>query len=155
MAKKILIVVVVLLIVIQFIHFAKNTSTADEPNNINKEYPVPANVELTLQKACYDCHSNNTRYPWYNNVQPVAWWLNRHITEGKRHLNFSEFTSLPAKKQAHKMKEVAEQVEKGEMPLGSYTWIHKDAILSKAAKDSLIAWAKATQAAIEQKNNLK
>jgi len=155
MAKKIILVIVILLIIIQFIHPKKNISAAPEPNNIAMKYPVPANVQLILQKACYDCHSNNTRYPWYNNIQPVAWWLNHHINEGKRELNFSEFLSYTPKRQAHKMKEAAEQVEKGGIPLNSYTWIHKDAISTPQEKEAFVNWAKGIQSQIEQANNLQ
>jgi hypothetical protein len=94
-----------------------------------------------LQRACNDCHSNNTHYPWYTNIQPVGWWMQHHVNEGKEELNFSEFGTYTAKRQNHKMEEVAEQIKKGEMPLNSYLWIHKDAKLSDQEKEILISWA--------------
>ena len=139
--KKTMIGLLVALIVIQFIHPAKNINTAVTADDFNTIYPIPDSVNKILQKACYDCHSNNTRYPWYNNIQPVAWWLNDHINEGKRELNFSEYGKRPMAKRAKKLKKIAKEVQEGGMPLDSYTWIHKDAILTEAEKTMLINWA--------------
>ena len=131
----------VLLILIQFIHPAKNVNDVQSPQDIAVLYPMPDSVHVILQKACYDCHSNTTRYPWYNNIQPVAFWLNNHITEGKQHLNFSEFGKMPVAKQVKRLKGCAKEITEGGMPLDSYTWIHKDAVLTDAEKDQMIAWA--------------
>ena len=108
-----------------------------------------------MDKACNDCHSNNTKYPWYATFQPVAWWLDHHVDEGKGEINFDEFLTYPAKKARHKMEEVNEMVKEGEMPLNSYTWIHKDAVLTQAEKLVLAEWAVATMKTIETENNLK
>ncbi len=129
------------LLIIQFFHPAKNINAVSSPQDIAALYVVPDSVHEVLQKACMDCHSNNTRYPWYNNIQPVAWWLNDHITEGKRDLNFSEFGARPPEKQARKLKKLAKEVKEGGMPLSSYTWIHRDAILTEREKDILINWS--------------
>ena len=141
MVKKILITLLVVLVLIQFIRPAKNTSNAVTANDITVLYPVPDSVQLILQKACYDCHSSNTRYPWYFNIQPVAWWMNDHISEAKGELNFSDFGSRPLDKQIKKLKKTAKEVQEGGMPLDSYTWIHKDAILTEREKNILINWA--------------
>ncbi len=130
------------LLIIQFFRPAANTSAAVVGTDVAKVYPVPDSVSQILQRACYDCHSNNTRYPWYSHMQPVAWWLNDHIVDGKRHLNFSEFGNYSKFRQAKKLGETAEEVEKGDMPLDSYTWIHKDAILSAEEKNRLTTWAR-------------
>jgi hypothetical protein len=145
MIKKILIVLLLAFIVIQFIRPAKNISTAAEPAAITKVFAVPDSVNKIFEKACYDCHSNNTRYPWYNNIQPVYWWMNDHITKGKQKLNFSDYGSYPLKKQAKRLKDIAKEVEDGGMPLDSYTWIHKDAILTAEEKATLIGWARNTR----------
>lgn len=84
--KRILLVLLVVLILIQFFRPQRNISASPSPADISTIYPVPANVGSILKKACYDCHSNNTNYPWYANVQPIAWWLNDHVEEGKRGL---------------------------------------------------------------------
>lgn len=94
-----------------------------------------------LKLACYDCHSDSTRYPWYNRITPVNWWLRNHINEGKRHLNFSEFTGTSYKRQIKRLDETAEQVEKHEMPISTYLWIHKDARLNNAQRKLIIDWA--------------
>jgi hypothetical protein len=142
MLKKILIGLLIVLVLIQFIRPARNRSNVPALNDITAHYAVPNDVQVVLQRACNDCHSNNTTYPWYANIQPFGLWLQNHIDEGKEHLNFSEFGSYNKKKQAHKMEEVAEMVEEDEMPLASYTWIHRDAKLSKEDKDLLLAWSK-------------
>ena len=129
------------LVVIQFIKPAKNISTVRTPDDINVLYPIPDSVNKILEKACYDCHSNNTRYPWYSNFQPVAWWLDSHINEGKEELNFSEYGKRTLVKRAKKLRKIAEEVEEGEMPLKSYTWIHKDARLTDQEKKIVIDWA--------------
>jgi hypothetical protein len=141
MFKKILIVLVILLIIIQFIHPARNISAVDSPNNISSVYNVPADVKTILDKACMDCHSNNTRYPWYFKIQPLDWWLTHHINEGKEELNFDEFTDKPIRYQYHKLQSVTDQVKKAEMPLSSYLWVHKDAKLTEQEKNVLIGWS--------------
>jgi heme-binding protein len=154
MIKKILMVLLALLIIIQFFRPAKNISTTAAPNDIALHFTVPDNVHDVLKKSCYDCHSNNTAYPWYNNIQPVAWWLQNHVSEGKHELNFNEFASYPAKKQYHKLKSIIDSQNDGWMPLDSYLWIHKDAILDKEQKESLIKWADSLSREIKAKNNL-
>ena len=141
MKRKIFIGIVALLVLIQFIRPARNQSSTASPNDITAKFAVPADVKQILDKACYDCHSNNTYYPWYSNIQPVGWWLQWHVNEGKHELNFNEFTSYPAKKQDHKMEEVMETVKKGEMPMDSYTWMHDEAKLTEQEKQTLINWA--------------
>jgi len=154
MKKKAVLVLIVLLIVIQFIRPTRNQSAAVSPNDISRHYTVSDTVSRILQRACNDCHSNNTRYPWYTNIQPVGWWMQYHVNDGKEELNFSEFGAYTLKRQDHKMKEVADQVEKGEMPLGSYLWIHKDARLTAQEKQLLISWAKDLRNKIAEKGPL-
>ena len=143
--KTSLIVLLAALIIIQFIHPAKNINTVVSQKDITLLYPMPDSVHQILQKACFDCHSNNTRYPWYNNIQPVAWWLNDHITEGKKELNFSEFGSRTLVKQSKKLKKLAKEVQEGGMPLDSYTWIHRDAVLTDREKNILMTGLPAYQ----------
>lgn len=154
MIRKILIGLLILLVIIQFIHPTKNQSSSLSANDITTQFGVPTEVQGILKKACNDCHSNNTIYPWYSKIQPVDWWLNDHVVDGKRHLNFSEFTSYPAKKQRKKLEEVIETVKEAEMPLNSYTWIHKEAVLTEAEKLSLSTWADTLSKSIALKNNL-
>lgn len=149
MIKKILLALLVVFILIQFFRPKKNISEGVQANNIETKYAVPADVKNILHKACYDCHSNNTKYPWYNNIQPVTWWLEEHIKDGKKELNFDEFTNTSLRRQYHKLEEIEEQVKEGEMPLKSYTIIHKNAILTDAEKNAVYAWVASTKAAME------
>ena len=102
-------------------------------------YPVPENVQAILDRSCADCHTNKTNYPWYSEIQPVAWWLNDHVTDGKKHFNLNNFGNMRLAIQNHKLEECIEQVKEGEMPLESYTLIHKDAKLSEEDKTTLEA----------------
>jgi hypothetical protein len=141
MVKKILLFLLTALVVIQFIHPKSNKAKGDQPYHISKTFPIPGDVKSILSKACNDCHSNNTRYPWYSNIQPVDWWMDKHIRKGKKGLNLDEYTNKRLRYQYHKMEELIDMVKEGEMPLNSYTWIHKDAILSQAEKNTLLNWA--------------
>jgi hypothetical protein len=143
MIKKILIILLVALIIIQFFHPQKNVAAEAQPDYIGNAFSVPDNVNAILEKACNDCHSNNTVYPWYSKIQPIDWWLDHHVREGKKELNLDEYTNRNLRYKYHKLEEIAEQVKEGKMPLDSYTWMHKDAILSEAEKTALISWADA------------
>ncbi len=133
---------VVALIVAQFFRPERNLGVVRGEKYIGTVYNTPPPVESILQKACFDCHSNATRYPWYTRVQPVGWWLAHHVEEGKEHVNFSEFANFAADDRAHMLKEISEQIEQGEMPLRSYTWMHREANLTQAEKETLLKWAR-------------
>lgn len=154
MKKKILLTLLAILIIIQFIRPAKNISNGVAATDIARIYNVPADVQDILRVSCNDCHSNNTEYPWYTNIQPVGWWMQHHVNEGKEHLDFSAFGKYPPKRQHHKLEEVVEQVEGDHMPINSYLWIHKDARLSAEQKALLIKWAKGLMDQIARTNNL-
>jgi hypothetical protein len=136
-------------IVIQFIRPEKNKAQGMSKNDISTLYPVPQDVQTILKTSCYDCHSNNTVYPWYAEVQPFAWWLNEHIVDGKKDLNFSEFAGYRIRKQYRKLEEINELVEKDAMPLNSYLWIHKDAKLNEQQKQTLAKWVDAVRDTIK------
>ncbi|GGD13159.1 heme-binding domain-containing protein [Hyunsoonleella pacifica] len=103
---------------------------------------TPENISTLLQESCYDCHSNNTQYPWYNKVQPAAWFLENHIKDGKEELNFNEWDAYSNRRKNSKLKSIINQVKDDEMPLASYTLIHKDARLSKSEKTLIIDYVK-------------
>ncbi len=149
MLRKILLGVAVVLVVIQFFHPAKNIDASEQINAIATKYTIPDSVSLILSTACYDCHSNNSRYPWYNNVQPVAWWLDSHINDGKKHLNFDEFTTYSLKRQDHKLEELIESQQDQWMPLESFAVIHEDARLTNPQRELLINWAHETRKVIQ------
>jgi hypothetical protein len=143
--RNIGLIVLAALIIIQFFQTEKNIDTSETAmaNDITKVYAVPANVLKVLQNSCYDCHSNNTDYPWYDNIQPVSWWLHHHIEEGKRELNFNEFSTYRIRRQYKKMEEIIHEVKENKMPLSSYTLLHKEAVLNSESKSILINWAQA------------
>jgi hypothetical protein len=144
MFKKILLVLLVIFLVMQAFRPEKNVS-GQKNNAISTLYPVPDNVNQILVKACNDCHSNTTVYPWYAEIQPVAWWLDDHVKDGKKHLNFDEFATYRLAKQFHKLEEVFDEVKGGEMPLESYTVVHRDAKLTTEEKNILLDWSTAVR----------
>ncbi|WP_130735620.1 heme-binding domain-containing protein [Flavobacterium sp. J27] len=147
--KKILLLLLVAFIVIQFFQIDKNNPPVDQNQDFITMYKPTDEIASKIKASCYDCHSNESKYPWYSNIQPVGWFLKNHIEDGKRHLNFSEFETYSPKKQAHKLEESYELIEKGEMPLSSYTLIHKDAVLTEAEQTTLIAYFKEIEKKIQ------
>jgi hypothetical protein len=140
MIKRIFIGIVIVLIIIQFIRPSKNIS-GEISMDISTLYEVPTDVNTILQRACNDCHSNKTIYPWYAEVQPIGWWLNNHVVDGKRHLNLNNFTTLKVAVQKKRMEELMDQIRHDEMPLSSYTLIHRNAKLSKMDKETMYKWS--------------
>lgn len=149
--KKILLILLIAFIAIQFFRPEKNIQTTASANDLTKHFEVPNDVQNILYRACYDCHSNHTNYPWYANVQPVAWWLDDHIQEGKKELNFSEFASFRLRRQYHKFEETVEQVKDGVMPLESYTVIHREAKLTPQERELVANWASAMMESMKGK----
>jgi flavodoxin len=138
--KIIAIVLLVAFVGIQFIPTTRNQSDSVPSTDFMLVNNVPKNIQNKLQVSCYDCHSNNTQYPWYNKVQPVAWFLEDHIKEGKAELNFNEWDSLSTRRKTSKLRSIIKQIENGEMPLDSYTFIHRDAKFSEAEAEEIINW---------------
>lgn len=128
------------LVIIQFFGIDKT----NPPVNTSEEFMTltapPADVAQLLKDACYDCHSHETKYPWYTNIEPVSWWIAGHIEHAREHLNFSKWGAYDAEKMAHKAEECGEEVEKGKMPLKSYLPMHPEARLSDAQRERLSSW---------------
>lgn len=150
--KKIIFALLVTFIVIQFIQPARNQNGQVMPTDIEKTVVVPANVLGILKRSCYDCHSNNTHYQWYSHIQPGAWLMAHHIKTGKAMLNFSQFGDLYNRKQQSKLQGIINQVKDGEMPITSYTLIHKNAILTTEQKTILLNWAASAKDSLSFKN---
>ena len=127
---------------IQFIPTKLNQTNTVFKNDFLLVNKTPKNIGLLLQTSCYDCHSNNTEYPWYNKVQPIAWFLENHIKEGKKELNFNEWDAFSVRRKNSKLKSIISQIENDEMPLTSYTLVHRDAILSSSEKTLVIDYMK-------------
>ena len=150
--KKIILALLIVFIAIQFIQPARNKNGQVLPADITKTVTMPENVLVVFQKACYDCHSNNTRYPWYMNVQPMGWMMASHINDGKANLNFGEFGAYSKRKQANKLRAIATSIKDGSMPIVTYTMMHRDAQLSKGNKELIIDWTTKTRDSLLAKN---
>ncbi|WP_395050321.1 heme-binding domain-containing protein [Flavobacterium sp.] len=139
--KKILFIGLIIFLLMQLYQPARNLGyEQDLTANFTKVYNVPKNVETILRTSCYDCHSNNTIYPWYSYLQPVRFFMDSHINEGKENLNFSEFGKYSKRKQENKLDRIAKQIKSAKMPLSSYTLIHKNAVLNTTEKELVINW---------------
>jgi uncharacterized membrane protein len=139
-SKKISIILISVFAVIQFIPSSRNINKELLSTDFTSIYEVPKNIKQTLQNACYDCHSNNTNYPWYNRVQPIAWFLENHIEEAKKELNFSEYGSYTTQKQNRKLEEISEAVKEKKMPLKAYQLMHSKAKLTEKERKEFTTW---------------
>ncbi len=140
--KKIGLVLLIALVIAQFFGPEKNSGDIATVAAFEAETNPPEDVKLILKSSCYDCHSDVTRYPWYNSITPVNYWLAGHIKDGKKHFNVSKWEGNSVKRKDHKFEEMIEEVEEGEMPLNSYTWTHGDAKLTEAQVKAVVDWAK-------------
>lgn len=143
MKKKLLLAIPILAIVIQFLPApAKTNPPVDPARTLQAVMKPPAAVAGILERACADCHSNETRWPWYANVAPVSWPVRRHVEDGRKHVNFSEwlkpgdtnFTDW------NTLEDICESVKSGEMPLAGYDWLHPEAKLTDADRQAVCAW---------------
>lgn len=153
--KKIVIIAFIVFLLMQLYQPVRNIQYGPVPAmDISKTYVIPVNVETILKTSCYDCHSNNINYPWYSNIQPIRLFMDSHIKEGKENLNFSEWGNYSSRKQGNKLNEISKQIEKGEMPLTSYTLIHRNAILTPVQKEEVIDWIDKMKDSLSSKNKL-
>lgn len=149
MIKKILIALLAAFIVIQFFRPEKNLNNSAK-ETLAQNLNAPDSIMNILKVSCYDCHSNKTNYYWYHEIMPFGWWLSKHVKDGKRHLNFSEFYLTDKKKMDHRWEEIAEEVKEHEMPLSSYTLVHKEAALSTQQIKILTDWVANERSQITQ-----
>ena len=152
MLKKILIALVVLLVLAQFVPrsvFPTTNPPLDPANAVEaRTHALTPAVASILERSCYDCHSSRTVWPWYSKVAPVAWLVSNDVTEGRREVNFSDWAQYNPKRAAHKLEEICEHVEHGEMPLWYYTPMHPASKLSAADKQAVCAWTRAESATL-------
>jgi hypothetical protein len=130
----------ILFVTLQFIRTPKNVAAGPDPRDILAIHPAPPAVEEILRNACYDCHSNTTRYPWYAEIQPLSWWIASHVQKGKKHLNFSTFFDYSVKRADSKLEAAADEVTEGAMPPPSYQLAHPDARLTPEQTQALTDW---------------
>ncbi|MCF6307040.1 MAG: heme-binding domain-containing protein [Flavobacteriaceae bacterium] len=141
MKKKIYFILIAIVILIQFYPMDKPTVTIDNPNDLLATTTVPDNISTLLKNACYDCHSNESTFPWYSNVAPVKWMLYDHIYEAREELNFSNWNSLETDDKADLLDDISSMVLEGEMPLKGYTILHSEANLSEEDRELIATWA--------------
>lgn len=144
--KKILIGSLIILLALQFYRPDRNATEGDHTAVFLSETNPPTEVQRILENSCYDCHSNQTAYPWYGHIAPISYWLDDHIKHGKGNLNFSEWEHYSRKEKDHKLEALLEEVEKGKMPIEKYTWMHTDAKLNQEQKQAVTAWVQQTRA---------
>lgn len=140
--KKIFIALLVLFVISQFFGPEKNEGDLTSMDAFYAETNPSPEVKKILEVSCIDCHSDVTKYPWYNNITPVNYWLASHVNEGKEHFNISKWEGSPTRRKDHKFEELIEMVEAKEMPLNSYTWTHTEAKLTDNQIKALVDWAK-------------
>lgn len=151
--KKISFIGLIFFLLMQLYQPARNIGfEQDITANFTRVYRVPNNVEAILRTSCYDCHSNNTSYPWYSNIQPVRFLMESHIKEGKENLNFNEWGNYSSRKQNNKLDRIVKQIKSNEMPLASYTLIHKNAILTATQKKEVLDWINKIEDSISSQN---
>ena len=145
MKRKILLVFVFILVVIQFIRPKQNNKDDYDLAYFIEETSLNKHLLVIMKNSCFDCHSNKTNYPWYSHISPVSMWIQNHIDKKKKHLNFSKWDKYSLKKKEHKLEEFIEEIQEGEMPLKSYKLIHASSRLDYKQKDSLLNWAMNTK----------
>lgn len=138
--KTIFLILLILLILIQLIRVDQTNPESKNESNYFVVASVPTQVQSIMQESCYDCHSNQTVYPWYSKVAPASWFMNNHIKEARGKINFSEWDKYTAEDQVKILEECIEVIEENEMPLKSYILIHPQAKLSEEEKDALLNW---------------
>lgn len=138
--------IIVILACIQVVRPDRTNPAVDRGKTMQANAQVPPEVQAIFERSCYDCHSNQTKWPWYTNVAPVSWFIADHVKDGREELSFSEWGAYAPKKADHKLEEICEMVEKGEMPLESYLILHSGAKLSEPDKQTLCNWTKAERA---------
>lgn len=138
--KKGLWITLGILVLIQLVPIDRTNPPIDPAVDFQPVVQPPGEVMAIFRSACYDCHSNETRYPWYSHIAPVSWWMKHHINEAREHFDFSSLGQFQGKQLADILADAADVVAKGEMPLNSYTWMHAEARLSAEQRERLVRW---------------
>ncbi len=138
--KKIGLFLLVVFLIAQFFSPEKNDGNTEDLTAFLNETKPSATVKTVLESTCFDCHSSNTNYPWYNSITPINYWLDSHVKDGRKHLDFSKWADYSVKRKDHKFEELKEEVEEKKMPLPSYTWTHGDANLTDVQIQAIKDW---------------
>ena len=127
-------------IVSQFVRPARTNPATDPTRSLLHVRPIPTHVASTLDRACRDCHSNDTEWPWYSNVAPVSWFVIDHVNHGRSHFNYSDWSRYDAEESRRLLATMCRLAREQEMPLSSYTWMHRQSRLRPADIDALCSW---------------
>ena len=138
--KKVLVILLIAFVIIQFFRIDKTNPAPTPQMDFLTTKSTPESTAKLIRNGCYDCHSNETKYPWYSNVQPVGFFMEHHIKEAKEDLNFDEWGKYSKRKQENKLDRIVKQIKSDEMPLASYTLIHKNARLTTVQKEEIMDW---------------
>ena len=138
--RKILLGLVIILVLMQFYRIDKTNPPSVADNDFITLEQAPPAIATMLKNACYDCHSHESKYPWYTNVMPFSWWIKGHIDNGRKHLNFSKWAEYSTDKKTHKLEECSEMVRETKMPLTSYLIPHPEARITKEERETLAKW---------------
>jgi len=139
-------IVLFLFIVIQFFGPERTNPKIEPSRSVQSLTQIPPEVSNILKRACYDCHSNATRWPWYSYVAPVSWLVIDDVNEGRSHVNFSEWAQYSPKKVTKALDDICEEIDEKHMPLPQYLLMHSNAKLSDADIEAICAWTKAETA---------
>ncbi|MGH9795113.1 MAG: heme-binding domain-containing protein [Candidatus Acidiferrales bacterium] len=149
--KTIVVILAILFVAAQFVRPARTNPPVDRALDVHTTAQVPAEVSGILKRSCYDCHSNETDWPWYTEITPINWWIvDTHVEHGREHYNYNEWGRMTAQDRDHILDEICEEVEAGAMPIPSYLIVHRDARLSESDKRALCDWTKAERARLAQ-----
>lgn len=147
--KYLVIALAVLFLGLQIARPARTNPAIDPAQTIEAHTQTTPQAKDILDRACSDCHSNKTEWPWYTNVAPLSWWISNHVNEGRQHLNLSEWAKLDRDRQDKKLRQICDEVEDGGMPLSSYLPMHPKAKLSEQDKKTLCDWTAAERARLK------
>ena len=136
-------IVLFIFVVIQFFGPERTNPKVEPSRSVQSLTQIPPEVLATLKRACYDCHSNETAWPWYSYIAPVSWLVIKDVNEGRRHINFSEWAQYSPKKVTRALDETCEEVQERRMPLSIYLLMHADAKLSETEIETICAWTNA------------
>jgi hypothetical protein len=154
-SRRLLLILVIIVVAIQLYRPAETNPPEDPSHNIKAVAQVTPEVDQIFSRSCNDCHSHKTVWPWYSKIAPASWLVASDVTDGRRHLNFSEFATYKTERQQRRLSEICDEVTEGGMPLKQYTWIHKETPLDRQQRDTVCAWTKAEQQRITEKTGVQ
>jgi hypothetical protein len=139
--KRVALVLVLVGAAAQLVRPARTNPPVNPAHTVQAAATVPAGLASILRRSCFDCHSNETQWPWYSEVVPMSWGVANHVREGRAAMNFSEWAAYPARKRTELLEKLCDEVRKGQMPLATYLWLHRDARLSEAEWKAVCDWS--------------